>query len=225
MRSWKSWVARRLLAALAAALSFAPAAAFADGNAEAQPYARPPRDPYDGYARVAVVVDPYGLYVGAGLIGMRVLDQSRGAALIESGSGLTIYGGLRLSRSLALELGWAATFHEPARADNGFGSGDSLALNGFTADAKIYLGGEGDRVEPYVQGGVGLYLLDSTYLGARSVGSGFQGGGGFDFHIGSYVDLGGRALYRGIAMGPPHSDENDTFISAIAGEANLTLRF
>lgn len=196
------------------------------GIADAQPYARRPRYPYDGYARVAVYVDPYGLYLGAGLVGTHILDQSGGEELLDSGSGLTVYGGLRLSHRLALELGWVATFHNPETLQTNFGADtDYLVLNGFTGDAKIYLGDEAQRVEPYVQGGVGLYLLDSTYLGSQSVGTGFQGGAGFDFHLGSHLDLGLRALFRGIAMGPPSSDENDTFVSAITGEANLTLRF
>jgi len=196
----------------------------ASATAEAQRYRRG-REPYDGHTRVRVYFVPYGLYVGAGLVATRILDQSGGQELLDHGGGLTVYGGLRLSQRLALELGWLATFHDPDETD-GFGADtDYLVLNAFTGDAKIYLSPEGQRAELYLQGGIGLYLLDSNHFGTESTGTGFQGGGGVDFHLGPHLDLGLRALYRGIAMGPPRSDENDTFISSVGGEANLTLHF
>lgn len=211
---------RRAVAASAIALALV----VAGGTAAAD---RAGRDPYDGYARVRVEVDPSGLYLGAGLIGNRVLDQTGGPELLDSGTGMGLYGGVRLSQRLAVELGWMSTFHQPDSIETEFGEGtDYLVLNGFTADAKIFLDPSGQgTIEPYVQGGVGLYLLDSTVLGARSVGTGFQAGGGVDFLIGPHFALGVRGLYRGIAMGPPRTGQNDTFVSALGGEANLTLRF
>lgn len=197
--------------------------AAADG-AEAQRYRS--RVPDGGYARVQVHVIPHGLYVGAGLVGMRILGPRGGDALLEDGGGMTLYTGLRLGPRLALELGWMATFHDP---DSGMSSfdpdADYLVWSGFSGDAKIYLGDDGQLLEPYVQGGVGLYLLDSNTFGAQSVGTGFQAGGGLDFHLGPHLDLGLRALYRGVAMGPPDAGDEDTFISALGAEGNLTLRF
>jgi hypothetical protein len=208
---------RRAIAALAAL-----AGLLCSGAAEAERG----RDPYDGYTRVDVYLVPYGLYAGAGLVAHRVVDQSGGPALVDSGSGLALFAGVRLSQRLALELGWVATFHTPDMAAFDFGEDtDTVVLNGFTGDAKIFLGAEGHSIEPYVQGGIGVYLLDSSYLGTQSVGSGFQAGGGVDFHVGRHLDLGLRGLYRGIAMGPPDSGDNDTFISALGAEGNLTLRF
>jgi hypothetical protein len=213
---------RRSLVAASVALGLV----LATGTADAQRHVRRGRDPYDGYARVQVVVHPDGLYLGAGLVATHILGQSGGPELLDDGSGLTLHGGLRLGHRLALELGWVATFHNPETIATSFGQDtDYLVLNGFTGDAKIYLGRPGDRIEPYVQGGVGLYLLGSTVLGAQSVGTGFQAGGGIDLRVGTHVDVGVRGLYRGIAMGPPRSDENDTFVSAVSAEANLTLRF
>jgi hypothetical protein len=209
---------RRTIAAAAVLLGL-----LSGGAADAQ---RRGRSPYDGEAHVRVYVIPFGLYAGAGLVANRVVDQSGGPELVSSGGGLTLFAGARLSQRLALELGWIATFHDPEPASFDFGEAtDTLILNGFTGDAKIYLGQEGHSIEPYLQGGIGLYLLDSSYLGTQSVGTGFQGGGGVDFHLGPHLNLGLRGLYRGIAMGPPRSDENDTFISALGAEGNLTLRF
>jgi hypothetical protein len=200
------------------------------GPAEAQRAYRRGRSPYDGYARMQVHIIPYGVYVGAGLVGLRILDQSGGeeseGELLDDGAGLTLFTGIRLSQRLALELGWVATFHNPESLRTNFGSDtDYLVLNGFTADAKIYLGEGESIVDPFLQGGVGLYLLDSTYFGAQSLGTGFQAGGGFEFHLGPQLDLGVRALYRGVAMGPPRSGDEDTFVSAAGLEANLSLRF
>jgi hypothetical protein len=209
----------RPLLAAAALLGLALASRAADAQAfRRQRY-------YEEHVQVYFV--PSGLYVGAGFIASHVLDQSGGPRLLEDGAGLTLYGGLRLSQRLALELGWLSTFHSPENVDTFyFGSDpDYLVLTGFTGDAKIYLGPGGRRTELYVQGGVGLYLLDSKYFGSQSVGTGFQAGGGIDVHMGPHLDLGIRALYRGIAMGPPRSDQDDTYVSALSGEANLSVRF
>ena len=181
---------------------------------------------------VGIYVMPRGLYFGAGLVGTKILKQDGGPELLEDGAGLTVYGGIRVSRALALELGWVGTAHNPETVDVGFGpETDFLILNGFTADAKIYFGG-GDAhqprpgsVQPFAQGGLGVYFLDSGAFGTQSVGTGFQLGGGVDWVLGPNIKLGARALYRGIAMGPPETNLDDTFISAVSAEGNLTLRF
>jgi hypothetical protein len=208
----------RLLVALAAGLGLL----LATGTAGAQRHAR--QRYFEHHAEVVVV--PFGLYLGAGLLGIRVIGQRGEAKLLDDGGGVTAFVGLRLSQRLALELGWLATYHDPEAIASTFGPDtDHLVLNGFTGDAKIYIGPNRARIDAYVQGGVGLYLLDSTYFGTESIGTGFQAGGGIDFHLGSHLDFGLRALYRGIAMGPPDEDEDDTYISAVSGEANLTLHF
>jgi hypothetical protein len=212
---------RRALAALAVTLGLA----LASQSADAQRHRRG-RSPYDQHAHVQVYFIPYGLYIGAGLVATHILHQSEEPELLDDGAGVTLFAGLRLTDRLALELGWLTTFHDPDTATTNFGEGtDYLVLNGFTGDARIYLSEQGQRVELYVQGGVGLYLLDADYFGSRSIGTGFQAGGGVDFHMGPHLDLGLRALYRGIAMGPPDTDDSDTYVSAVGAEANLSIRF
>jgi hypothetical protein len=179
-----------------------------------------------GHGGAAVVIYPRGLYFGVGLLGNLVLAQSGGDELLDSGGGLSLYGGWRVMDRLALELGYMGSAHNPAGVDIGpYRDVDYLILNGFTGDARIYLGDPMAPSEWYLQGGLGLYLLDSTYFGAQSVGSGFQLGGGIDFHVAPAVDLGLRGLYRGISMGPPESRQDDTFLSALTIEGNLTFRF
>jgi len=212
---------RRALAALAVTLGLV----LASQSADAQRYRRG-RSPYDQDAHVQVYFIPYGLYIGAGLVATHILHQSEEPELLDDGAGITLFAGLRLTDRLALELGWLTTFHDPDTATTNFGEGtDHLVLNGFTGDARIYLSEQGQRAELYVQGGVGLYLLDADYFGSRSIGTGFQAGGGIDFHMGPHLDLGLRALYRGIAMGPPDSDDRDTYVSAVGAEGNLSIRF
>lgn len=184
--------------------------------------------------RAQLVLVPRGLYFGAGIVGTKILKQNGGPELLDDGAGLTLYGGIRVSRALALELGWVGTAHNPETVDVGFGpETDFLVLNGFTADAKVFLGANGMRstvarpgeAQPYIQGGLGVYFLDSSAFGTQSVGTGFQLGGGLDWVVGRNVDLGVRGLYRGMAMGPPDSNQDDTFVSAVSVEGSLTLRF
>jgi outer membrane protein with beta-barrel domain len=216
----------RILALLLGAVTLAAAAPRAEAG---RYYVRPARPQY----HVGVAVYPSGLYVGAGLVATRILDQSGGAELLENGGGLTLFTGIRISRPLALELGYLGSLHNPEKVRTTWGDDvDYLVLNGFTADARIFLGGNDDpegprsgQVHPFLQGGVGLYFLDSTYFGTQSVGSGFQLGGGIDVTLAPNISLGLRGLYRGISMGPPERAENNTFISALTAEANLEIGF
>ena len=201
-------------------------------TAEAGRYhrARPQRHharPYRPHAHVGMFLYPRGLYVGAGLVANRVLHQSTGpaggAGLLDDGAGLTLFTGLRINRTLALEAGWLGTVHGPDGM--AFDQTEQLVLNGFTADARVYLPASSDALEPYIQGGLGLYLLDSTYFGTQSVGSGFQLGAGFDLRLGDSVKLGLRTLYRGLAMGPPEAGYTDTYVGALSAEGNLVLQF
>jgi hypothetical protein len=174
----------------------------------------------------SVVVMPRGLYLGAGFVGTKILHQEGGVDLLDDGGGLTLFTGMRLNRTVALELGWMATLHNPETVITPFGDDvDFLVLNAVTGDAKIYVPSESPRFEPYVQGGIGAYFLDSNYFGTQSVGSGFQLGGGFDLAARRNLLLGLRALYRGMAMRGPDDTVDDTFVSAVSLEANLTLRF
>ncbi len=181
--------------------------------------------PYRPHSRT-VMIYPKGLYVGGGIVGTRILGQQGGAELLDDGMGLSLYSGLRLNRSLALEAGWIGSLHNPETVDTPFGPDtEFLVLNGFTADAKVYVKTSNKNMEPYVQAGVGLYLLDRSDFGAQSVGTGFQAGGGLDFKIGGHVELGARALYRGMNMGPPDRGTSDTYVSALTVEGALKLRF
>src|SRR5215470_15155605 len=120
----------------------------------------------------AVVVQPDWWYIGAGIVGTSILDQSGGPELLHSGGGLTAWLGVNLSRTFSLELGWLGSFHNPATVDTYYGRDTSwLVLEGVTADAKVHL--TRGRIDPYLQGGVGVYFLGDSQVGfADSVGPG-----------------------------------------------------
>ncbi|MEK7703681.1 MAG: outer membrane beta-barrel protein [Myxococcota bacterium] len=167
---------------------------------------------------------PGAWYGGIGLVGTKIVRQDGGPELLADGAGLSLYGGLRLGSQLSLEAGWMESFHNPALVETYYGEQlDYLVVEALTLDVRI-LGRRQGSFVPYFQGGLGLYALSSEYFGTDSVGSGFQLGGGAEILLGPVVSLGGRALYRGIAMGPPHSDVRDTFVSAVTGEIYLGLR-
>lgn len=186
---------------------------------------RPYYNPPPSQAHVGIFI-PWGWYVGAGLVATGVVHQQGGEELIGDGGGLTLYTGLRVHPVLALEAGWMGALHDP-RSES-FGEDDALILNAFTTDARIYLpvAPEADTAfEPYLQAGLGLYLLDNPSFGEQSVGTGFQLGGGVDASLGPSFQIGARLLYRGMAMGPVEAEYTDTYVGALTGEVNLTLRF
>ncbi len=164
-------------------------------------------------------------YMGMGVVGTSILKQSGGPEQLSSGGGMSLWAGVNLGQVLSLELGWLGSFHNPSDVGTWYGKQtDFLVLEGVTGDARIHLSRPGG-FDPYLQGGVGLYFLGSEHFGMDSVGTGFQLGGGFDLWLGRVVTLGVRALYHGIAMGPPEGGANDTFINAATFEGSVALHF
>jgi hypothetical protein len=196
--------------------------------AQAQTYyaPRPAYAPYYGPPTVVVRPRPDWWYAGVGVVGTSILGQSGGPEQLQSGGGLSAWIGVNVARELSLELGWLGSFHNPATIATYYGpTTDYLVLDGLTADAKVHLGRSG-IIDPFLQGGVGLYFLGSQHSGyADSVGPGYQLGGGVDFRVSPIVSLGARALYRGISMGPPDGTVDDTFIHALTVEGSLAFHF
>jgi hypothetical protein len=182
-------------------------------------------------ATIAVRARPSLWYAGVGLVGTSILDQSGGPQQLETGGGVSAWVGLNLSRVVSLELGWLGSFHNPATVSTWYGpETDFLVLEGVTADAKVHL--MRGPITPYLQGGVGVYSLSSQHGSVfDSVGPGYQLGGGVDLAAGPFVTFGLRALYRGIAMTPPHADSFDTMstgtslIHAATFEASVAFHF
>jgi opacity protein-like surface antigen len=220
---------------LCAILAFASAlAAFVALPSEADAHrvrVYPARPRARVYGAGAFVIAPHGWYGGVGLVGTKILDQRGGPEHVEDGGGLTIWGGIRFNERLAVELGWMGSLHNPATVTNGYwAESDYLVLEAFTADAKIHLDRSGN-LDPYLQGGIGVYVLGREHFGIDAIGTGFQLGGGFDYWLGDNWSLGLRVRYHGISMAPPDdcagcgSSGDNTYISAVTAEGNLGLHF
>jgi opacity protein-like surface antigen len=176
-------------------------------------------------AAVRTYTRPSTFYMGLGIVGTSILEQSGGPEELEGGGGVSLWAGLHLNQALSLELGWLGSFHNPTGIGTWYGDDtDYLVLEGVTADARLHLS-RGGGFDPYLQGGVGVYFLGSENFGMDSIGTGFQLGGGFDIWVGNAVTLGLRARYHGIAMGPPDGGDNDTFINAATVEGSIALHF
>jgi hypothetical protein len=194
------------------ALFFLATICFGSAPAQARPY-----------RSSILIIGPDNLYGGAGLVATHIVRQDGGPELLEDGVGFDVYGGVRVGKGLALELGWVQSFHNPAVVDTYYGTDvDYLVVDALTADARIYLQAS-DPLEFYLLGGLGAYALSSQYFGLDSIGSGFQLGAGLDIFIGESLTIGGRAVYRGMLMGPPDSNIRDTFVSALTLHGTIAL--
>jgi hypothetical protein len=179
---------------------------------------------YSSYATTGY--SPWTWYAGAGAFGTKILSQSGPTEQLDSGGGVSLWGGIRFNRRFGLELGWLGSFHNPSTTATWYGNDTNyLVLEGVTADAKIHLNGSGN-FDPYIQGGLGVYFLGREGLGASNVGTGFQAGLGLDYWIGDVITLGLRARLHGISMGPPQGQSGDSvFLTAATVEASVALHF
>jgi opacity protein-like surface antigen len=98
---------------------------------------------------------------------------------------------------------------------------DSQTLSALTADAKLFLGGQ--IVRPFLQAGIGGYAVSEAGFG-EAYGSGFQAGGGLDFHLTPQLALSARVLYRGIGLGDAGAHTGE-YLGLVTGEAGLAVHF
>ncbi len=177
----------------------------------------PPHRTWNPYARSH-------FYMGLEGVGAIIVDQTGPNAFLDHGGGLGFFLGGRLSRHFALEFAWQGTFHGQPRHDllNVFYPDQRFFLSAFTVDGKFYLADH--QVQPYIDLGAGGYLLgDRASLFAE--GPGFQVGGGVDVWLGYHASIGGKLLYRGIALIDYDPNRDDTFISMFTFAVDFTFRF
>lgn len=163
--------------------------------------------------------EPYGAYLGAGIVSTTVLSRGEGSFLRE-GNGFRLVAGERISRHVALELNWQRSYHgrDPAAWHRGAGT---LRLNAFAADLKLYVSGKGS-VQGYFVGGAGIYLLG----GARGIsmnGPGFQAGLGIDFWFSPWLRMSLQAQYRGANMTDRVFDRN-LYLSMATGLVEFAVQ-
>jgi hypothetical protein len=173
-------------------------------------------------------IDRAGLYLGLGAFGDVIINQvNSGTEFLTSGGGGCLFLGLRLHQNFALEFGVGQGEHN--NVTDAWGNDvDYLSLNQVTADAKLILPILGAPWRPYLQGGLGFYMLTDAWSSELASGGGFQLGGGIDFWFNSWWSAGGRVLYRGIKFSSftyqtGHSES--PYLSTLAIEANIQLHF
>ena len=203
-----------------------PAAAHYTGFPHRHVYGYQPAQPgYPGMPRFNI--DRPGVYLGGALVGNIIINQADapgGQNFISHGGGGALFLGVRISPHFALEFGYTQTAHNPVE-DYWGNILDYLALHALTADAKIIFPNQ-SNVRPYIQGGLGYYILTQQYSDATS-GGGFQLGGGVDIWLNPWWSLGGRVLYHGIKFADVGNGTTASkpFLSTASLDLNLQVHF
>jgi hypothetical protein len=174
-------------------------------------------------------IDRTGLYLGLGAFGNAIVNQANsGVDFLTSGAGVNLQLGIRLHPNFALEFALGESMHNDV-TDAWGNTVDYLALNYVTADAKFILPASGLPMRPYLQAGLGYYMLADSWSSELASGGGFQLGGGLDFYLNSWWSVGGRLLYHGIQFSsvtfPQTGDSKTPFLSTVSLEANVQIHF
>ncbi|HEY3355478.1 MAG TPA: outer membrane beta-barrel protein [Polyangia bacterium] len=179
---------------------------------------------YVGPGYGAPPIDRPGVYLGIGGFGDIVANQANSPVdFLTSGAGYNLFLGVRLNPNFALEFGWGQGFHN--QQNDYFGNTlDYIALNHLTADLKIIFPNP-SNVRPYIQAGLGFYMLTDAFNSDIASGGGFQLGGGLDIYLNPWWSIGGRLLYHGIKFGDLNGTNNAPYLSTVSLEANLQVHF
>lgn len=177
-------------------------------------------------------------YMGGQLMGIGALAQSAAddeRYLSRFGGGIGLFGGVRLDPLFALEGNWTFALHDEVGGQQQ--DLDSIYIMTVTADLKVHLPTAGP-MEPYAQVGGGLLLSGGIYLDDRnidlpdtifSVGATFTAGVGLDIWVTRHICMGGRVLYRGLALGEQREERQDVtirnYIHGISVDAMASIHF
>ena len=163
------------------------------------------------------------LYFALGGVGNLLIEDASGPSDgLGFGGGFELFFGYRFNAYAAIDLGWMSTFHGTTRT--GRPGAMVAALHG---DVRIFLIPWASRLDPYVQVGLGLYLINQHNSSAEApTGIGFQGGLGLDFHLNPVVTLGIKALYRGaFNEGRTVDSIQEGFMHMFTPSAHVRLNF
>lgn len=200
-----------------------------------RPYYRPaPRRVYVAptyYPRPRREVEPiYNpmFHFGIGVNGTTVLDSdSTISSGLGNGAGFDLSFGWRLAPQFSLDFNWMMSFHDAGTA----GSGSEAALTHFSIDGRFFLTDRSRQVQPYIQAGIGAYVLgrDSWEYDTLS-GVGIQLGGGLDIYLSRHVSIGAKLLYRGAHLDNseesyPYYATESTWLSAFTYGGDLKFHF
>jgi hypothetical protein len=188
--------------------------------------------PYQSYGAPTIggpPLDRSGLYLGFGVFGDEVINQANSAVdFLTAGGGCNLMLGFRLNPMFALELGLGQGFHNNV-TDAWGDTVDYLSLTQITVDLKVILPVPNAQFQPFLQGGVGAYVLANSFRSEIASGGGFQLGGGLDFWLNPWWSVGGRVLYHGVQFSsfaePQAGRSNAPFLSTVSLEFNGQLHF
>jgi hypothetical protein len=168
-----------------------------------RPYYRPPRRVYvmPSHAprprRAAEPIYDPAFYFGIGLHATSVLNSGDSTLTsgLDSGAGFDLGLGLRLAPRFSLDFNWMTSFHD---AGTNSAAGNEGTLTSLTVAGRYFLRDRSRQTQPYIQAGLGAYILsrDAWEFDALT-GGGFELGGGVDIYLSRGVSLGGKVLYRG----------------------------
>lgn len=183
-------------------------------------YPRPRRE-------VEPIYDPM-FHFGIGVHGTSVLSSnSEITDGLGSGAGFDLSFGWRIAPTFSLDFNWMTSFHDAGDS----ASGSEAALSHFSIDGRIFLADKSRQVQPYLQAGIGAYILGrDSWEYDTLTGVGFQLGGGIDFYLSRHVSIGGKLLYRGAHLDNaedawPTFPTESTWLSAFTYGGDLKFHF
>jgi hypothetical protein len=169
-------------------------------------------------------------FFGVSGFGAIRLHQDGGVEYLRHGGGFGIFGGIDLGRFVGLELGYDASFHNPASscvagAVYVWCNSSFLVLESVHFDFIFHIPTD-TRVMPFFQvGGVGSWIGRSD-APTDATGGGFEAGGGIDFWLGRHATFGVQVLYRGLEMSDYATyTGTETFLSILMVGGNFTAHF
>ena len=174
--------------------------------------------------------DRSSIYIGIGGMANFFIEGNRDVTKVyKGGGGFDLMFGARFSKFFALELNYFLAFQSTDRSTATLQQITDATLQGFTVDGKIFIIPSSARIEPYLQLGIGAFMLSETFREQLS-GIGFDLGFGVDVRLSRNFALGARAQWRGFYV--DNSSNNyyavateSAFLNTISGEAYVQFHF
>ncbi len=172
------------------------------------------------------------VYFGIGGLGNVFFEQQTQITQVyRGGGGFELFLGARLNDYVAFEASWLAAFQRTATTStqNGNVSPIGASVMALDVNAKIYIVPWLQRIEPFVQLGVGAYFLTESFV-QRLTGFGLDVGLGVDIRFSPVIGIGVRAVYRGFYVDNREQSYNNiptqaAWLNMMTFEGNLQFHF
>ncbi|MFT7581273.1 MAG: opacity protein-like surface antigen [Myxococcota bacterium] len=133
------------------------------------------------------------MHFGLGINGLSVADDDTNLGSgIDTGGGFELSFGVRISPAFSLDINGMVSFHDDMDGN------EAMSIGALTLDGRFFLTDWDQRMQPYLQVGIGGYALTRDRFSDEALtGAGFQLGGGVDIYLTQSISIGGKVLYRG----------------------------